>query len=392
MKRYTDIDCLVDEMLDRLEAKGAGTRLLAYPGAFSSIGEEDAFMARLNILERQGGVTVKRARVDGVDLVQHVRLADPGQLYTYRRRKPATLMSTDALATLRADAAVTAKIAEILDEIGSAWSRRVAWGGLMPGAAEDLSSAVKMANALNAVQLDPRLASDYRTFSRRAVGDSKFLERRIGLVLAIFRRAYLDQAANTELEDPDLLGTLGIQRMPQPLLVGGRLLVDHTELPAMPFFGLAPDQSSRLSVCNPSYVLTIENYASFVRHCREVNADGSGLVIYTGGFPGRQILKAAMELVGSASCPIYHWGDLDRGGLGIFTHLERAFLSIGRALKPHLMDREVLVENGTASAALLEHPPAFVSGSAVEDLWSFMASAEPQISLEQEALDPRLPE
>jgi hypothetical protein len=55
------------------------------------------------------------------------------------------------------------------------------------------------------------------------------------------------------------------------------------------------------------------------------------------------------------------------------------------------MNRDVLVENGTASTALLEHPPAFVSGSAVEDLWSFMASAEPQINLEQEALDPRLP-
>ncbi|MFC0220168.1 Wadjet anti-phage system protein JetD domain-containing protein [Pseudochelatococcus lubricantis] len=391
MKQYTDIDRLVDEMLNRLESKGGSTRLFSYPGTFSSTAEEDAFMARLDILEREGALIVKRVRRDGVHLVQHVRLADPAPLYAYRRRTPAKVLSRGALGPLRIARIFPGNIKEIIDEIDAAWSRGVAWGGLQPGRAAELSNAVKAVEALRGAQLDPTLAADYRTFSRRAVGDTKFLEKRMGLILSIYRRVYPDSVADPELDDKKFLATLGIQRLPQPILLGGRLAVDGQVIPAMPYVGVAPDHAHRISVDGPTYLLTVENYASFVRHCREVNQSGNGLVIYTGGFPGRQILQATTALASSTRCPVFHWGDLDRGGLRIFTHLERALRGVGRDLWPHLMNSDVLAAYGTASTHSVGQPPAVASGSAIEDLWRLMAEADPELNLEQEALDPVSP-
>ncbi|MDB5584057.1 MAG: hypothetical protein JWR80_9233, partial [Bradyrhizobium sp.] len=40
----------------------------------------------------------------------------------------------------------------------------------------------------------------------------------------------------------------------------------------------------------PPYVLIIENFASFVRHVREIAFDDGALVIFSGGFPSRAAL------------------------------------------------------------------------------------------------------
>ncbi|MGV6876541.1 Wadjet anti-phage system protein JetD domain-containing protein [Pseudochelatococcus sp. B33] len=348
-------------------------------------------MARLDILAREGALTVKRVRRDGVHLVQHVRLEDPAPLYAYRRRTPAQVLARDALGPLRIARTFPRNIEAVIDEIGAAWSRGVAWSGLQPGRAEELSNALKAVEALRGAQLDPTLAADYRTFSRRAVGDTKFLESRMGLILAIYRRAYPDSVVDPELDDKEFLATLGVQRLPQPILLGGRLAIDGQAIPGMPYVGVAPDHAHRISVDNPTYLLTVENYASFVRHCQEVNQGGDGLVIYTGGFPSRQLLQATIILADSTRCPIFHWGDLDRGGLRIFIHLERVLRGVGRDLWPHLMNNDVLAAYGTASTHSVGQPPAVASGSAIEELWRLMADADPELNLEQEALDPVSP-
>ena len=60
-------------------------------------------------------------------------------------------------------------------------------------------------------------------------------------------------------------------------------MLDGAPLPSIGYVGVPPEEGDRLGIAKPvGYVLTIENYAPFVRHVREINADRTGLVFYTG--------------------------------------------------------------------------------------------------------------
>jgi hypothetical protein len=84
------------------------------------------------------------------------------------------------------------------------------------------------------------------------------------------------------------------------------------------------------------YVLTVENLASFNRHAREV--DDGGVIVFSGGFPLRAVLRAVKHLddVLSSAVPFFHWGDTDRHGFLICDHIRAA---IGRPLMKHLMEQ-----------------------------------------------------
>ena len=83
------------------------------------------------------------------------------------------------------------------------------------------------------------------------------------------------------------------------------------------------------------YLLTIENLASFQRHVREIEDDG--IVIYSAGFPSPALTHVLNWLDNTLpdSCPCFHWGDRDIGGIRIFSHVEKS-LPAHRVL-PHLM-------------------------------------------------------
>ncbi len=137
-------------------------------------------------------------------------------------------------------------------------------------------------------------------------------------------------------------------------------------------------------------MLTVENFTSFVRHCREVNADQRALILYSGGFPSRSALRGIVHLAVAAQAPTFHWGDIDAGGLRIFRHLEAALGKAGIALRAHLMEEALLVH-------ALEQPTAArlkaggAVGSAIGELWDTMARDPAPRVLEQEALNPTAP-
>jgi hypothetical protein len=396
MKKFTDIDVLVDDILDRLERSGDAKRLLAHLDDFPSVAHEDAFLAGLHMLERRGGLVVKRGRIDGVDRILNVRADDVDVLYDHRRRTPARSKASNALQNLREAADRPDGIDAVLDEVEEAWSRNVAWSGLLrPGDASSLAAAARLAKGLSALQRDrdSNTALDFRTFSRRTVGDSKALERRLRLVGALVRRLYPPADVDLLLDDYDLMASLGVTKLPQPLLIGGAISIDGVAVPKVPFMGVPPDEAQRLLVGQPEYMLTIENYVSFVRHCREINADGKALIVYTGGFPARATLRAIVHLASSVDCPVHHWGDLDPGGLRIFVHLERAMRSAGIQLRAHLMDSELLhargrIDNEDNARAM---PMTAPQDSAITALWTAMASLPHPMELEQEEIDPSRP-
>lgn len=137
------------------------------------------------------------------------------------------------------------------------------------------------------------------------------------------------------------------------------------------------------------HVLTIENYTSFVRHVRELNEDKSALVIYTAGFPARAHLRQIVRLAELAGAPLYHWGDIDGGGIRIFCHLERALGNRGLALLPHLMNSTLLEQHGVVGEKRLRPADAPALNTAMGTLWDVLLATG--LVLEQESLAPARP-
>ncbi|WP_370879903.1 Wadjet anti-phage system protein JetD domain-containing protein [Labrys monachus] len=394
MRRFTDASALVADLLDRHEARG-GVRLLAHVDyhGFRSIADQDDCLAQLQALERAGGVVLKSERSDGAERILHVRLADADVLYRHLGRSPAARAAAASLAGLRGRADLPDSLAPLLDEVQDRWSRNVGWSLLRPGQSEALSRAVDLAAALARRANAGAAAVDYRTFSRRTVGDSKALELLATAVVDILARLFPDAVPDPDLEAGEVLSSLGVTRLPQPFLASGALTLDGHAFPDMPYVGVPPEIAHRLTPARPvDYVLTIENHTSFVRHAAEINAGKSGLVIYTGGFPARTSLAAMVELAMRAGAPVFHWGDIDPGGLRIFVHLERALRERGLPLMPHLMDAGLLRSHGQPAGRPTRRLPVGKAGdSALGALWDMMAGDPAGLELEQEALDPSAP-
>lgn len=390
-RRFTDAAALLNDLLTRHETRPSAERLRARldEAAFASVQDEADCLARLEAAERAGGVRIVRRQIDGVTRVQYVALADAAALYAHLGRAPSRDDVDTALASHRRNA--SAEIQAVLDEIAEAWARKVGRYGLPAGATSALEKALKLVTALESRATNPGGAEiDYRTFSRAVVSDSKALERLRGPVLRLFRRLS-SNAPPSDLDDVEALASLGLLRLPQPFLASGPLALDGAPWPPVTYLGLPPDAVGRLSLVQPvDYVLTVENFTSFVRHAREINQDRRGLVLYSGGFPSRGALQAIVHLADLAKAPTFHWGDIDAGGLRIFRYLESALRDRGVMLRAHLMRADLLAPTrGRGGGAKIKAGGA--TGSAIADLWDALAAGPGGWGLEQEALDPQTP-
>ncbi len=166
---------------------------------------------------------------------------------------------------------------------------------------------------------------DFRTFSRRCTGDTKFVEGSAGKIVDILRMA---TDVPEHFDAYEALAEFGIKPFPQACLLAGPVAYKGTALPTEPYIGTAPEMTAHLGVTTaPDWLLTVENLASFNRQVRE--APGGGIVVYTGGFPSDSTLVAITALARATTCPIYHWGDIDPGGIKIAYRIERALAETG---------------------------------------------------------------
>lgn len=392
-RRFTQAGQLLGDLLDRYEAKPALGRILAYldDGGFGSIADMDACQHELAMVERAGGIAVRRRRSGGVDHVESVRLADASAVYRHLGRTPSPESASGALAALQ-QAFTGSALQDVFEEVRSAWARNVQALGLAPGEAKQLATAIALAEALIA-RMNDLAPADYRSFARAAVGDSKALERLAPTVAALLRRLRPD-AVTIEMETPEeIIGAFGATRLPQPLLISGPLALDGQKLAALSYIGIPAEDIGRLTFADaPAYVLIIENFTSFIRHVREVNGDLAGIVLFSAGFPSRPMLAGVKRLASLSDAPIYHWGDIDLGGLRIFLHLEQALAEVGRRLQPHLMTEALLRSHGAGPRRRgwsREIRPQEDSG--VYALWAAIAAAQLDLDLEQEAVAPDRP-
>lgn len=189
-----------------------------------------------------------------------------------------------------------------------------------PAFNRDLLQALDALDALQAPTLE-------RTFSVRLFGDSKrFGEVRRGVVAVL--RAHDPAAALYADDDRALLRAHLLDRTPEYVLLSGPLaLSDATGrlLDLTPFaagLGLPADtlHTATVADCRARAVVTVENLTSF--HELLAVRPTAILAVYTGGFasPAVIALLAALRAARPA-LPLFHWGDLDAGGLRILAHL-----------------------------------------------------------------------
>jgi len=207
-----------------------------------------------------------------------------------------------------------------------------------------------------------------RVLSQALFHDSKRFEQGVDRrLLSLLRKIYPE-----ELEkDEDYLDQVGIAENPKQTLVCGPLQINmgqnkksseqslaanasfnmHTNMFInLGFFrggvGLSAESIKELSIHDipAKTILLVENLTTYHEVCQRTSIlRPPVLVIYTGGFPHKSIQKLLYKISEFISEnqnqidveAVYHWGDIDYGGIQIFEYLKKNFFP---SLKQYRMD------------------------------------------------------
>ena len=278
--------------------------------------------------------------------------------------------------------------AEVEREAIAAWRSNKSYLGLSPTQADTFITVMRLAHGI--VHLAGRDV-DHRTFSRRAVKDSKALERSEGRVAQLLKRRNARLAGD---ESREILEASGIVRRAHLLQVKGPLRLSSDALTiegtGEMFIGLPWAAAQQATLMKPvDYIITIENPTSFWRYCTEIG--GCYLALLTDGFPARDVLSSMVHLVKAArsltDAPIYHWGDIDAGGVRIAAHLEDAF---GIPMLLHKMQPPLALEMGASLQSRQGLQRLATRPGDIGNLARWLCTDEAK-ALEQEELDPTAP-
>jgi hypothetical protein len=330
--------------------------------------------------EKVGAITIDRNR-KFKHVLQRIRLEDNDKLAALLGRKVA---ATKAVAVLDAVAPLLANApAWIQDAIEVGLQRWNRGDRHLKIDAEDIPRILDFTKLLLAIDrgVDGR---DLRTFSIEAGVDSKAFERNRGSIISIIREAYGLEG----LEAAEVLAAIGFRPFHQPVHLRGPVAVEEIGIDASrarPYIAIPPACGQLIRLTGKiENILTVENFASFNRHANEI-ADPACLVVYCGGFPSPpvvQTLKAAISQAPNAR--LFHWGDIDVGGIRIFCNLEER---LGRRITPHLMTIELAVSNGKLKEPVPGLARIAGSDSGIANVAGYLADGEPR-HLEQEAVSP----
>lgn len=385
MRQFTNADEALESLLDRHETNPDSTRLFIYPdvAGFPHAHSVTAFEERLKAAANYGAISLRFGRGRRRNIIEAAKLLDPDALYDFLNRTPAATQSADAISLLTQSLGALQPPRSLRIELLEKWQRAKQWGRYSVENWHQLVSPIQLAYGVveRFQNLNALPDIDFRTFSRRVCGDSKALEGNLAAVIAIARHIDPTCCADDSHLPVDHLSSLGLEKIPQPILISGplRQLCDT----GWPFLGIPPQQVGTIEyVTRPRALLTIENYVSFVRYCEKCNPTHADIVLYTGGFPSRAtqaLFKQLCTLVPPDQQ--YHWGDIDFDGLRIFHFLDQL---AGGQLRSHQMqidkpDNLSANDTRTAPFDLPESSDVYASYCALKD---------GAVPVEQEQLDP----
>lgn len=393
--RQPAAESLLHRLIDRFEAPKARVRDITQPIDYTQVGgpaAQDEFHRVLQDAERAGAIVLERERLGRfTGEFARVRLVDANSLYTFLVRVRAGSVADAARRMIEAKLSDVLKepfFKAIEEEAIAAWRVNKSFIGLTPAQADNFAIVLRLAHGI--VHLAGR-DIDHRTFSRRAVKDSKALERWEGRVAQLLKRRSPELAGD---EPREILEASGIVRRAHLLQVRGPLHLGSgafkIEGTGEAFIGLPWTAVQQATLSGPvDYIITIENSTSFWRYCTEI--EGNYLALLSDGFPARDVLSSMVHLVKrarvAADVPVYHWGDIDAGGVRIAAHLEDAF---GAPILLHEMKPALALALGTPLQSRKGLEQMSARPGDVGTLARWLCGDEAR-ALEQEELDPRAP-
>ena len=390
-KRVTG-DEILNGLLDRYESPRKRIRDITQRINYNHIGgptDQDSLHRILRDAERAGGVCLEANRLERfTGEIARVRLTDAEALYRFLHRSPSSDIAGTAyshIATACPEIVCEPFFKAALNEATAAWTINHKAFDLGPAEFDSIVEIFRLTHGI--IHWEGR-DIDHRTFSRRTVGDSKALERHEGRVTTLLRRW---NPATSELEPREVLRAHGIVRRAYPLFLKGPIQIEsdniHLKGSGIPFVGLPWSTIRSATLHSPvDYIILIENPTSFWRYCMEV--EGQYLALLSDGFPARDVLASIVHMVQiSRPAPLYHWGDIDAGGLKIAKHLETA---CAVPLHLHDMTPELAAEWGTPLKSLAGLEQLVSEHGEIGRLARWLQSSK-GLALEQEQLDPHPP-
>ncbi|ACL18736.1 Wadjet anti-phage system protein JetD domain-containing protein [Desulfitobacterium hafniense] len=193
-----------------------------------------------------------------------------------------------------------------------------------------------------------------RVFSQSLFQDSKYFEKKLeGRLISLLRKIYPEELD----QDEDYLDQVGIVNNPKLTLLAGPLII-HPDRDLSHFsggLGLSAQSVKELIIQDipAQTILLIENLTTYHEVLQAPPIlPAPVLAIYTGGFPHKSAQKLLEKVSGflenrrqGQGLEIFHWGDIDYGGIRIFEYLRRNFFP---NLKPYRMDGVTYLEYESA--------------------------------------------
>jgi len=388
VKRGSGLSALI-YLMDAIDASPDRVRmpLVALDHSAMNAAERNEARSLLDRAAQIGAIEIRYEKGDfGKNRPDKIHLKDPDRLADFLGRERSARIASNAVEQVReALVGIPDALVPALEEMENAWSRAKPWRRIEQG---DIGTAVRVLRlAWALLERDPSEIVDERTFSSRAIGDTKELGRRheavLGILIAVGAVPFGASLRHFGvLAFPDHIQARGPIALSTPL---GTLNLEVFD----PSAAIPPEQVELVEFTrSPPYLLTIENKTSFQRYVRQVR-DGS-LVVYTAGFVSESCANF-LKRVAVAPVPWFHWGDIDPGGLAIFNWLE-GNIGGGRPIRPHLMTREIALAHGTERVKRDSRLAGIIkSNSAVAELAAWFLNDPEARVLEQELLDPIAP-
>ena len=294
-----------------------------------------AFHAYLEAAARGGAVSLVWRKHFAQHELKTIKVLDIGRL-----REHLGLSPVDATASAAFDRVVQAatlegsphpSVLEMAVRLREGWREHRSPQGLSPTDDQTIGIVFRTIAALLA---GAHAGLDMRTFSASLHGDSKAIEKRKALIERLWGRHF-------DIADFKLDAYLGLEKTPQPFFIGGRIALADDDQPlrlSHGYRGFPPAAVRDLRFVSPPDALVIvENWTSAVQ-AAETAAEKIG-VLYSAGFPSPRWTAALRELLRHLppGVGLYHWGDIDHGGLRIFQHIARTLGDNGSRLKPFRM-------------------------------------------------------
>jgi hypothetical protein len=356
-------------------------------GALKIYEDKQQVHAALREAERAGAIRIEWHRAAGDDgQVKRVVLIDRDCLARTLRQRPLWENLQEAEARL----APWAERWRCVERVLSLWRGGRTFRGRGPADVVDVIDALRVLEHLHA---HPDQDFVLRLLSVQLFRDSKRLERLWAVLDGL--TAVPDAPARDRYE---LYAELGLLAHPQPFLIAGPGAIVRADgsrtVIGSPYLGFAPSSIVRFESDAPTpYLLTVENQTIFHELARGVAGPVNGTLLFTGGMPSpawRRAYTVVLNGIGRET-PIFHWGDIDRGGFRVARKLAQDVSAAGRHLIPWRMtsspDEEV--PSRPASAAHVDEMVRVAN----EIGWTEIARdlRVSQIFVEQEAFELRLP-